>query len=92
MPSNYKKTLRHKKNKTNRKTNKTHRRTNRKTRRRTNRKMKGGDYAKDITTRTIEGFPSKPLNNITVTGPGFVLSGSAYVQLMEDRDRNGTDY
>ena len=56
------------------------------------RKMKGGNYEYDVTTRTIEGFPSKPLNNITVTGPGFVLSGSAYLKLMEDRDRNGTDY
>jgi len=54
--------------------------------------MKGGNYEYDITTRTIEGFPSKPLNNITVTGPGFVLSGSAYLKLLEDRDRNGTDY
>jgi hypothetical protein len=52
--------------------------------------MKGGNYEYDVTTRTIEGFPSKPLNNITVTGPGFVLSGSAYLKLMEDRDRNGT--
>ena len=65
------------------------RRRTRKTRK--TRKMKGGNYEYDVTTRTIEGFPSKPLNNITVTGPGFVLSGSAYVQLMEDRDRNGTD-
>ena len=53
--------------------------------------MKGGNYANDITTRTIEGFPSLPLNRLTVSGPGFVLSGSAYVKLMEDRDRNGTD-
>ena len=67
------------------------RRKTRKIRRRT-RKMKGGNYEYDVTTRTIEGFPSKPLNNITVTGPGFVLSGSAYLKLMEDRDRNGTDY
>ena len=64
----------------------------RRTRRRRTRKMKGGNYEYDVTTRTIEGFPSKPLNNITVTGPGFVLSGSAYLKLMEDRDRNGTDY
>lgn len=66
------------------------RRRTRKTRK--TRKMKGGNYEYDVTTRTIEGFPSKPLNNITVTGPGFVLSGSAYLKLMEDRDRNGTDY
>lgn len=65
------------------------RRTRRTRRRKT--RIKGGNYEYDVTTRTIEGFPSKPLNNITVTGPGFVLSGSAYLKRMEDRDRNGTD-
>ena len=65
------------------------RRRTRKTRK--TRKMKGGNYEYDVTTRTIEGFPSKPLNNITVTGPGFVLSGAAYRDLMESRDLNGTE-
>ena len=60
--------------------------------RKTYRKMRGGNYAKDITTRTFEGAAIKPLNNIVVTAPGLVLSGSAYMNLMESRDRNGTAY
>jgi len=54
-------------------------------------KMTGGNYARNVTTATIEGYPSVPLNKLTVSGPGFVLSGSAYLKLMEDRDKNGTD-
>jgi hypothetical protein len=60
--------------------------------RKTYRKMRGGNYEKDITTRTFEGAPTKPLNKIVVTAPGLVLSGSAYMNLMESRDRNGTAY
>lgn len=60
--------------------------------RKTYRKIRGGNYAKDITTRTFEGAAIKPLNKIVVTAPGLVLSGSAYMNLMESRDRNGTAY
>ena len=60
--------------------------------RKTYRKMRGGNYEKDVTTRTFEGAATKPFNKIVVTAPGLVLSGSAYMNLMESRDRNGTAY
>ena len=54
--------------------------------------MRGGNYEKDITTRTTEGVPTKPLNKFVVTVPGYgTMSGSAYIRLMEDIDRNGKD-
>jgi hypothetical protein len=57
------------------------------------RRQRGGNYATDITTRTIEGFPSKPLNKVVVTVPGRgIMSASAYKLLMEDLDRNGDHY
>lgn len=71
----------------------THR--NRTHRNRTGRKqhrMRGGNYETDITTRTLEGTAIKPLNKIVVALPGYgTMSGSAYVKLMEDIDRNGKD-
>ena len=60
--------------------------------RKTYRKIRGGNYTTDVTTRTFEGTATKPLNKIVVTAPGLVLSGSAYMNLMESRDRNGTAY
>ena len=68
--------------------NKTHRnRTGRKQHR-----MRGGNYETDITTRTLEGTAIKPLNKIVVALPGYgTMSGKAYVNLMEDIDRNGKD-
>lgn len=60
--------------------------------RKTYRKIRGGNYTTDVTTRTFEGAATKPLNKIVVTAPGLVLSGSAYMNLMESRDRNGTAY
>jgi len=64
-----------------------HNRTHRKQHR-----MRGGNYEKDITTRTLEGTAVKPLNKIVVALPGYgTMSGSAYVRLMEDIDRNGKD-
>lgn len=57
------------------------------------RKQRGGNYATDVTTRTIEGFPSKPLNKVVVTVPGRgTMSASAYKLLMDDLDRNGDHY
>jgi hypothetical protein len=56
-------------------------------------RMRGGNYETDVTTRTLEGTPTKPLNKVVVTVPGFgTMSGSAYVRLMEDLDRNGKHY
>ena len=68
--------------------NRTHRnRTHRKQRR-----MRGGNYEKDVTTGTLEGTAIKPLNKIVVALPGYgTMSGSAYVRLMMDIDRNGKD-
>jgi hypothetical protein len=63
----------------------------RKTRRRHRRSHRGGNYATDITTRTLEGFPMKSYNQVVTTVPGRgVMSAAAYLQLEEDRDRNGT--
>jgi hypothetical protein len=54
--------------------------------------MRGGNYETDVTTRTLEGTPTKPLNKIVVALPGHgTMSGTAYVRLMEDIDRNGSD-
>lgn len=54
--------------------------------------MHGGNYETDVTTRTLEGIAIKPLNKIVVALPGYgTMSGSAYVRLMEDIDRNGKD-
>ena len=54
--------------------------------------MRGGNYETDVTTRTLEGQPTKPLNKIVVALPGYgTMSGRAYVQLMEGIDRNGND-
>lgn len=55
--------------------------------------MKGGNYERDVTTRTFEGVASKPLNKFVVTVPGrSIMSAAAYRQLMEDLDRNGDHY
>jgi len=56
-------------------------------------KMRGGNYQTDVTTRTLENMPMKPLNKVVTTVPGRgTMSASAYVQLMEDLDRNGDHY
>lgn len=52
--------------------------------------MRGASYAEDVTTRTLEGFPMKPYNEVVTTVPGRgVMSASAYLRLKEDEDRNG---
>ena len=54
--------------------------------------MRGGNYETDVTTRTFEGQPTKPLNKIVVALPGYgTMSGTAYANLMEYNDRNGKD-
>lgn len=63
------------------------------TRRRLANRMKGGNYEKDFTTRTLENMPVKPLNKVVVTVPGRgTMSASSYIKLMEDLDRNGDQY
>jgi len=71
----------------------THRkRTHRNRTHRKQRRMRGGNYEKDVTTGTLEGTAIKPLNKIVVALPGYgTMSGSAYVRLMMDIDRNGKD-
>ncbi len=55
--------------------------------------IRGGNYKNDATTRTTEGDPTKPLNEFVVTIPGYpAMSGTSYKRLMEDKDRNGSDY
>jgi len=54
--------------------------------------MCGGNYERDITTRTTDGVATKALNKFVVTVPGYgTMSGTAYKSLMEDIDRNGSD-
>ena len=63
--------------------------------RRTNciKRLKGGNYETDVTMRTIEGVPTKPANKVVTTVPGYgTMSAAAYINLMEDKDRNGSDY
>lgn len=63
-----------------------------KTRRHKRPHMRGGNYETDVTTRTLEGTATKPLHKMVVAVPGYgTMSGKAYVQLMEDIDRNGND-
>ena len=59
--------------------------------RQTKRRMRGGNYQTDVTTTQLEGVSTKDLKDVIVSGPGFVLSGAAYLDLMESRDRNGTE-
>lgn len=69
----------------------TRQRQKRQTRQRQTKRMRGGNYQKDATTTQLEGVSTKDLKDVIVTGPGFVLSGAAYRDLMESRDLNGTE-
>lgn len=61
-------------------------------RRRTTKRMSGGNYETDITTRTTDGIPTKPLNRFVVTVPGYgTMSAVSYKKLMESIDRDGPD-
>jgi hypothetical protein len=56
------------------------------------RRIRGGNYETDVTTRELEGVPTKPLNKIVVTVPGYgTMSGTAYKKLAEEIDRDGPD-
>ena len=65
-----------------------------KTRRYTRRHViSGGNYERDFTSRTLDGQPTKAVNKIVVTVPGYgTMSGSAYMRLKDDLDRNGNDF
>jgi hypothetical protein len=87
-----KSSLRHKTRRSKTHRSKTHRSKTRRSK--TYRKrISGGSYEADVTTRTFEGVPTKPLNKFVVTMPGRgIMTAAAYSKLMEDIDRNGNDY
>jgi len=61
--------------------------------RRSRRCMRGGNYETDVTTRTYENMPMKPLNKVVTKVPGFgTMSAAEYKQLQEDLDRNGKHF
>lgn len=56
------------------------------------RRLRGGNYETDVTTRETEGVPTKALNKFVVTMPGRVaMSGTSYKALMADIDAKGGD-
>jgi hypothetical protein len=65
-----------------------------KTKRHTRRRLiSGGNYVRDFTSRTLDGQPTKAANKFVVTVPGYgTMSGSAYMRLKDDLDRNGNDF
>jgi len=75
-----------------RKIRKTKRRPNHKrnTRRRV---ISGGNYERDVTSRTTYGIPTKAANRFVVSVPGRgTMSGAAFLKLKDDLDRNGDDF
>jgi hypothetical protein len=55
--------------------------------------ISGGNYERDFTSRTLDGQPTKAVNKIVVTVPGYgTMSGSAYMRLKDDLDRNGKHF
>ncbi len=83
----------HRKTSRNRRTKKRH--TTRRQRRYNKRKacMLGGNYEKDVTTQTFQGFPMKESNKVVTTVPGRgVMSVSSYKRLMEDLDTSGDHF
>ena len=76
---------------------KTYKRRKRKTRKcktckRKHKTHKGGNYEKDVTSKTLEGVAVKPFNKFVIVSDGMVLSASAYMKHMENMDRNGYRY
>jgi len=57
----------------------------------TARRLKGGNYAKDVTIKEVDGIPVTKNAIVTVPGRG-TMSVQAFRQLKEDLDRNGDDY
>jgi len=83
----------HRKCKTRNTRNTRNTRKTRKTRntRNTRKRIRGGNYAKDVTMTELEGVASKSLDGITVAIPGSVMSGSAYKKHMEYLEMHGTE-
>jgi hypothetical protein len=55
--------------------------------------ISGGNYERDITTRTTYGIATKPANKFVAVVPGYgVMSGAAFLKLKEDLDRSGDDF
>ena len=54
------------------------------------RRLKGGNYARNITVNTVEGTPVEENAVLSVPGRG-TMSVKAYQRLTEDLDRNGDD-
>ena len=76
-----------------RKTRKIKRRRHRRKHNTRRRVISGGNYQRDFTSRTIDGTPTKQANKLVVTVPGYgTMSGSAYIRLKEDLDRNGKHF
>ena len=66
----------------------------RKTKRQTRRRViSGGNYERDVTTRTTYGIPTKAANKfvVSVAGRG-TMSGAAFLKLKDDLDRNVDDF
>lgn len=56
------------------------------------RRLRGGNYERDATTRETDGIPTKSLNKFVVTVPGYgTMSGTAYKRLHAAIDRDGPD-
>ena len=55
--------------------------------------ISGGNYERDVTTRTTYGIPTKAANKfvVSVAGRG-TMSGAAFLKLKESLDRNGDDF
>lgn len=55
--------------------------------------ISGGNYERDVTTRTTYGIPTKASNKFVVSVPGRgTMSGAAFLKLKDDLDRNGDDF
>jgi len=64
-----------------------------KTRHTRRRVISGGNYKRDFTSRTVDGIPTKAVNKIVISVPGYgVMSGAAFLKLKDDLDRNGDDF
>jgi len=66
------------------------RRTNNRTRKAA-RRLKGGNYAEDVTIKEVDGIPVTKDTVVTFPGRG-TMSVKAFRQLKEDLDRNGDEF
>jgi len=59
---------------------------------RTLRKRIRGGHVDQETTETLEGVPIESRETAMVAGPGFSMSAGEYEAMMEQLDRDGSDY